>query len=127
MPAVTRESAGSRQNSAGIGYHPSLPAAPPRHRPRSSGPSRKAIRSPAAPSYHLADRMDAGADRRPGVGLRQEGRDPRGNCGNGALAPLGYKLLGDVIDYAKAHKSLPAKPQDEQFATRAPAKADAKH
>jgi methionyl-tRNA formyltransferase len=37
-----------------------------------------------------------------------------------ALAPLGRKLLGDVVDYAKAHKSLPAKPQDEQFATRAP-------
>jgi methionyl-tRNA formyltransferase len=25
-----------------------------------------------------------------------------------------------VIDYAKAHDSLPAKPQDEQFATKAP-------
>jgi methionyl-tRNA formyltransferase len=25
-----------------------------------------------------------------------------------------------VIDYAKAHKSLPARPQDEQFATNAP-------
>ncbi len=30
-----------------------------------------------------------------------------------ALAPLGQKLLGDVIDYAKANNSLPAKPQDE--------------
>jgi methionyl-tRNA formyltransferase len=29
-------------------------------------------------------------------------------------------LLGEVIEYAKAHKSLPAKPQDEQFATSAP-------
>jgi methionyl-tRNA formyltransferase len=38
-----------------------------------------------------------------------------------ALAPLGQKLLGEVIDYAKIHHSLPAKPQDEQFATRAPA------
>jgi methionyl-tRNA formyltransferase len=37
-----------------------------------------------------------------------------------ALAPLGLKLLGDVIDYAKTHNSLPAKPQDEQFATLAP-------
>ena len=37
-----------------------------------------------------------------------------------ALAPLGQKLLGEVIDYAKTHKSLPAKPQDEQFATQAP-------
>ena len=37
-----------------------------------------------------------------------------------ALAPLGQKLLGEVIDYAKVHNSLPAKPQDEQFATLAP-------
>jgi methionyl-tRNA formyltransferase len=37
-----------------------------------------------------------------------------------ALAPLGQKLLGDVIEYAKTHKALPAKPQDEQFATNAP-------
>jgi methionyl-tRNA formyltransferase len=36
-----------------------------------------------------------------------------------ALAPLGQTLLGEVIDYAKAFKSLPAKPQDEQFATQA--------
>jgi methionyl-tRNA formyltransferase len=38
-----------------------------------------------------------------------------------ALAPLGQKLLAEVIDYAKAHNALPAKPQDEQFATKAPA------
>jgi methionyl-tRNA formyltransferase len=37
-----------------------------------------------------------------------------------ALAPLGQKLLGDVIEYAKTHQALPAKPQDEQFATNAP-------
>jgi len=36
-------------------------------------------------------------------------------------APLGQKLLGEVIDYAKTHNALPAKTQDEQFATRAPA------
>jgi methionyl-tRNA formyltransferase len=36
------------------------------------------------------------------------------------LAPLGQRLLGQVIDYAKLNKALPAKPQDEQFATKAP-------
>jgi methionyl-tRNA formyltransferase len=36
---------------------------------------------------------------------------------------LGQKLLGEVIDYAKTHHALPAKPQDEQFATNAPALA----
>ena len=37
-----------------------------------------------------------------------------------ALAPMGQKLLAEVIDYAKAHDALPARPQDEQFATNAP-------
>jgi methionyl-tRNA formyltransferase len=37
-----------------------------------------------------------------------------------ALAPLGIKLLAQVIDYAKLHNALPAIPQDEQFATLAP-------
>jgi methionyl-tRNA formyltransferase len=37
-----------------------------------------------------------------------------------ALAPLGQRLLAEVIDYAKIHHALPAKPQDEQFATKAP-------
>ena len=40
-----------------------------------------------------------------------------------ALAPLGQKLLAEVIDYAVKHNSLPATPQDEQFATKAPALA----
>jgi methionyl-tRNA formyltransferase len=40
-----------------------------------------------------------------------------------SLAPLGQKLLAEVIDYAKAHQRLTAKPQDEQFATKAPALA----
>jgi methionyl-tRNA formyltransferase len=37
-----------------------------------------------------------------------------------ALAPLGQKLLGEIIDHAIAKGSLPAIPQDEQFATKAP-------
>jgi methionyl-tRNA formyltransferase len=37
-----------------------------------------------------------------------------------ALVPLGQKLLGQVIDYAKIHGALPAKSQDEEFATNAP-------
>jgi methionyl-tRNA formyltransferase len=41
-----------------------------------------------------------------------------------ALAPMGQKLLAEVIDYATVHDALPAKPQDEQFATSAPALAD---
>jgi methionyl-tRNA formyltransferase len=41
-----------------------------------------------------------------------------------ALAPLGQRLLGEVIDYVKIHDSLPGKPQDEQFATSAPGLTD---
>jgi len=37
-----------------------------------------------------------------------------------ALAPLGLRLLAEAIDYARIHHALPAKPQDEQFATKAP-------
>jgi methionyl-tRNA formyltransferase len=37
---------------------------------------------------------------------------------------MGQKLLAEVIEYAKAHDALPARPQDEQFATKAPALAD---
>jgi methionyl-tRNA formyltransferase len=37
-----------------------------------------------------------------------------------ALAPLGLKLLAQVIDHARTHASLPAQPQDERFATLAP-------
>jgi len=38
-----------------------------------------------------------------------------------ALAPLGLKLIAKAIDHARHHGSLPSEPQDEQFATSAPA------
>jgi len=44
-----------------------------------------------------------------------------------SLAPLGQKLLAGVIDHAKTHGGLPATPQDEQFATKAPSLSDGKH
>ena len=40
------------------------------------------------------------------------------------LAPLGLRLLGEVVDYANTYNALPGRPQDEQFATSAPAIAD---
>jgi len=64
--------------------------------------------------------MDAGRHRRPGVGFRQKGRNTARELWERALAPLGQKLLGEVIDYAKTHKTLPATPQDEQFADLGP-------
>ena len=73
--------------------------------------------------YHLADRMDAGAIAAQDWVFVRKGETAR-ELWERALAPLGQKLLGEVIDYAKAHKSLPAKPQDEQFATKAPSLSD---
>ena len=87
--------------------------------PRSNGPSGKAIRSPAAPSIISPTAwMPARSPRRNGVFVKK-GETAR-ELWERALAPLGQKLLGEVIDYAKTHKTLPAKPQDEQFATKAP-------
>ena len=37
-----------------------------------------------------------------------------------ALAPMGLRLLDEVVRHARQNGSLPAKPQDEEFATRAP-------
>jgi methionyl-tRNA formyltransferase len=69
--------------------------------------------------YHLADRMDAGAIATQDWCFVKKGETAR-ELWERALAPLGLRLLGEVIDYANAHTSLPSQPQDEQFATNAP-------
>jgi methionyl-tRNA formyltransferase len=97
----------------GIGYHPSLL---PRHRGLAA--VEWTIRE-GGTVYHLADRMDAGAIATQEWCFVRKGETAR-ELWERALAPLGQKLLGEVIDYAKTHNALPAKPQDEQFATRAP-------
>lgn len=103
----------------GIGYHPSLL---PRHRGIAAVEWTIREKDPIAGGtvYHLADRMDAGAIAAQDwcfVGKDETARQ----LWERALAPMGLKLLADVIDYAKTHDVLPAKPQDEQFATKAPA------
>jgi methionyl-tRNA formyltransferase len=105
----------------GIGYHPSLL---PRHRGIAAVEWTIKEGDPIAGGtvYHLADRMDAGAIAAQEWCFVKKDETAR-ELWERALAPLGPKLLGEVIEYAKTHKSLPAKPQDEQFATRAPATA----
>ena len=76
--------------------------------------------------YHLADRMDAGAIAAQEWIFVRKGETAR-ELWERALAPLGQKLLADVILHAKIHNSLPATPQDEEFATKAPSLSDAKH
>jgi methionyl-tRNA formyltransferase len=102
----------------GIGYHPSLL---PRHRGIAAVEWTIREGDPIAGGsiYHLAERMDAGAIAAQEWVFVKKGETAR-QLWERALAPLGQKLLGEVIDYAKAHKTLPAKPQDEQFATNAP-------
>jgi methionyl-tRNA formyltransferase len=102
----------------GVGYHPSLL---PRHRGIAAVEWTIREGDPIAGGsvYHLAERMDAGAIAAQEWVFVKKGETAR-ELWERALAPLGQKLLGEVIDYAKAHNALPAKPQDEQFATSAP-------
>jgi methionyl-tRNA formyltransferase len=106
----------------GIGYHPSLL---PRHRGIAAVEWTIRAKDPIAGGtvYHLADRMDAGAIAAQDwcfVGKDETARQ----LWERALAPMGQKLLAEVIDHAKKHGALPTRPQDEQFATNAPALAD---
>jgi methionyl-tRNA formyltransferase len=102
----------------GIGYHPSLL---PRHRGIAAveWTIREGDSIAGGSVYHLAEHMDAGAIAAQEWVFVRKGETAR-QLWERALAPLGQKLLGEVIDYAKTHKTLPAKPQDEEFATNAP-------
>jgi methionyl-tRNA formyltransferase len=102
----------------GIGYHPSLL---PRHRGIAAVEWTIKEGDPIAGGtiYHLAERMDAGAIALQEWCFVKKGETAR-ELWERALEPLGLKLLAKVIDYAKVHGTLPAKPQDEQFATKAP-------
>jgi methionyl-tRNA formyltransferase len=102
----------------GIGYHPSLL---PRHRGIAAVEWTIKEGDPIAGGsiYHLADRMDAGAIAVQDWVFVKKGETAR-ELWERALAPLGQRLLAEVIDYAKTHNTLPAKVQDEQFATKAP-------
>src|SRR6202051_3853455 len=114
---VTREALAAAK-LGGIGYHPSLL---PRHRGIAAIEWTIREGDPIAGGtvYHLADRMDAGAIAAQDWCFVKKGETAR-ELWERALAPLGQKLLGEVIDYAKTHNALPPKPQDEQFATSAP-------
>jgi methionyl-tRNA formyltransferase len=106
----------------GIGYHPSLL---PRHRGIAAVEWTIREKDPIAGGtvYHLANRMDAGAIAAQDWCFVKKGETAR-ELWERALAPLGQKLLGEVIDYAKLYDTLPGKPQDEQFATKAPGLVD---
>ena len=103
----------------GIGYHPSLL---PRHRGLAAVEWTIKEGDPIAGGtiYHLTDKLDAGGIVMQDWCFVKKGETAR-ELWERALAPLGLQLLAKAIDHARHYGSLPSKPQDEQFATRAPA------
>ena len=115
-----RVSAGalSRSRLSGIGFHPSLL---PRHRGIAAIEWTIKCNDPIAGGtiYHLAERMDAGAIAAQDWCFVKPGESAR-ELWERALAPMGLRLIVEVVRYTSLHDALPAKPQDEAFATLAP-------
>jgi methionyl-tRNA formyltransferase len=108
----------ARSRLGGIGFHPSLL---PRHRGIATVEWTIQEGDPIAGGsiYHLAEQMDAGAIAAQDWCFVRKGETAR-ELWERALAPMGLDLLVRVIREAKTTGKLPATPQDEQFATRAP-------
>jgi methionyl-tRNA formyltransferase len=102
----------------GVGFHPSLL---PRHRGIAAIEWTIKSGDPIAGGsiYHLAERMDAGAIAAQDWCFVKKGETAR-ELWERALAPMGLRLLGEVVGHAAKYGSLPARPQQEEFATRAP-------
>jgi methionyl-tRNA formyltransferase len=120
---VTNEAL-ARSRLGGIGFHPSLL---PRHRGIAAveWTIREADPIAGGSIYHLADRMDAGAIAAQDWCFVRKGETAR-ELWERALAPMGLALMAKVIRHAKEHGTIPAQPQDEQFATKAPTIHDAR-
>jgi methionyl-tRNA formyltransferase len=108
----------SRSRLGGVGYHPSLL---PRHRGIAAVEWTILEGDPIAGGsvYHLADGWDAGAIAAQDWCFVGKGETAR-ELWERALAPMGLALLIGVVHHAREHGSLPARLQDERFATRAP-------
>jgi len=114
---VSREAL-ARSRLGGVGYHPSLL---PRHRGIAAVEWTILEGDPIAGGsvYHLADTMDAGAIAAQDWCFVVKGETAR-ELWERALAPMGLDLLTRVVRHAREHGGLPARPQDERFATKAP-------
>lgn len=108
----------ARTRLGGVGYHPSLL---PRHRGIAAVEwtilEGDAIAGGSV--YHLADGWDAGDIAAQDWCFVAKGENAR-ELWERALAPMGLKLLGQVVAHARDHGVLPAMKQDTRFATRAP-------
>jgi methionyl-tRNA formyltransferase len=114
---VSREAL-ARARFGGIGYHPSLL---PRHRGIAAVEWTIRAGDPIAGGsiYHLAERMDAGAIAAQEWCFVRKGETAR-ELWERALGPMGLDLLRKVIRHAREHGFIPAKAQEEQYATQAP-------
>ena len=101
---ITREALAAAK-LGGIGYHPSLL---PRHRGIAAVEWTIKEGDPIAGGtvYHLADRMDAGAIAAQEWVFVKKGETAR-ELWERALAPLGQKLLADVIDSRQGPQQPP--------------------
>jgi glycine cleavage system regulatory protein/folate-dependent phosphoribosylglycinamide formyltransferase PurN len=107
-----------RARLRGVGYHPSLL---PRHRGIAAVEWTILSGDPIAGGsvYHLAEGWDRGAIAAQDWCFVAKGETAR-ELWERALAPIGLDLLRRVVRHAAEHGALPAHPQDERFATRAP-------
>ncbi len=108
----------ARSRLGGVGYHPSLL---PRHRGIAAVEWTILQGDPIAGGsvYHLAETMDGGAIAAQDWCFVVKGETAR-ELWERALAPMGLNLLARVVRHARQHGEVPAQPQDERFATRAP-------
>ena len=108
----------ARARLGGIGYHPSLL---PRHRGIAAIEWTILEGDPIAGGtiYHLADGWDAGAIAAQDWCFVAKGESAR-ELWERALAPMGVALMTQVVRHAAQHGSVPSRPQDERFATKAP-------
>ena len=108
----------ARSRLGGVGYHPSLL---PRHRGIAAVEWTILSGDPIAGGsvYHLADGWDKGGIAAQDWCFVAKNDDAR-SLWERSLAPMGLKLLCDVVAHARDFDKLPASVQDETFATKAP-------
>ena len=108
----------ARARLGGVGYHPSLL---PRHRGIAAVEWTILSGDPIAGGsvYHLADGWDKGGIAAQDWCFVAKNDDAR-SLWERSLAPMGLKLLCDVVSHARDFDKLPASVQDESFATKAP-------
>ena len=108
----------ARARLGGVGYHPSLL---PRHRGIAAVEWTILEGDPIAGGsvYHLSHGWDAGAIAAQDWCFVEKGETAR-ELWERALAPMGLSLLTRVVQAARIDGALPAEPQDQRFATKAP-------